>query len=240
MKCFVDLHIHSCLSPCAEEDMTPNNIVNMSVLKGLDIIGVTDHNSAKNAAAVFEAGKRAGLVVVPGMELCTLEEVHLLCLFKNLEDVENFQDIVYGNLPPIKNREDIFGSQIIMNSRDEITGQEEILLSGACSLDIGTSVNLIRSLGGIVIPSHIDRNSFSMLNSLGTIPEEYSFSYLECTIGCDLEAFLNKHSDLKKYKFIKSSDAHFLGKILEPVISMELPEKSIDALFYVLEGSASN
>ena len=137
MKCFIDLHIHSCLSPCAEEDMTPNNIVNMSVLKGLDIIGVTDHNSAKNAAAVFEAGKRAGLVVVPGMELCTLEEVHLLCLFKNLEDVENFQDIVYGNLPPIKNREDIFGSQIIMNSRDEITGQEEILLSGACSLISG-------------------------------------------------------------------------------------------------------
>lgn len=239
MKCFIDLHIHSCLSPCAEEDMTPNNIVNMSVLKGLDIIGITDHNSAKNAFAVVEAGRRAGLVVVPGMELCTMEEVHLLCLFRNTDDLMAFQNIVYENLPRIQNREDIFGSQVIMNSLDEVTGFENILLAGACSLDIGSVVSLVRKLGGIVIPSHVDRNSFSLLNILGAVPAEYGFTYLECTFGCDLESFLETHPELGKYKFIKSSDAHFLGHILEPVVSLELPEKSIDALFYVLGGKDS-
>ncbi|NMA65862.1 MAG: PHP domain-containing protein [Clostridiaceae bacterium] len=237
MKCYIDLHIHSCLSPCAEEDMTPNNIVNMSILKGLDIIAITDHNSAKNAAALVEAGRRQGLIVVPGIELSTLEEIHLLCLFKNLKDVHAFQSIVYENLPPLKNREDIFGSQIIMDSLDNEIGREEKFLSAATNLDVESSVNVVRTLGGIVIPSHVDRKSFSMLNTLGAIPEEYSFSYLEYTINCDLEAIFKEQPKLKKYSFLKSSDAHFLSSILEPVISIELPEKSIDALFDVLNNN---
>lgn len=234
MKCWVDLHIHSCLSPCAEEDMTPNNIVNMALLKGLDIIAITDHNSARNAGALMEAGQKAGLIVVSGMELCTSEEIHLICLFQGLTQALTFEKIVYENLSSMKNREDIFGSQIIMNSSDQEIGREDRLLSGACGLDTETALRLVRGLGGIVFPAHINRESYSMLNTLGAIPEEYGFHHLECTKNCKLNEFLQKHHDLERYPFLISSDAHFLQEILEQEVTLELSEKSVDALLSLL------
>jgi len=235
MKCYVDLHIHSCLSPCADEDMTPNNIVNMSLIKGLDIIAITDHNSGRNAEALVETGKQAGLVVVPGMELCTSEEIHILCYFRNTEKLTAFQNFVYENLPPVKNREDIFGTQIIMDSLDQEIGREDKFLAAASGLDVATAVGYVRELGGIVVPAHVDRQSFSMLATLGTIPEEYSFNYLECTCNCNLDELFKEYPELIRYSFLRSSDAHFLENILEPVFHLELPEKSIDGLFSVLD-----
>lgn len=233
MRYFIDLHIHSCLSPCADDDMTPNNIVNMALIKGLDIIAVTDHNSVKNARAVMEAGNKAGLVVIPGMELCTSEEIHLICLFPNLDSAEQFGKIVYQNLPQLKNREDIFGAQIMMDASDIETGREERLLSGACSIDTETALKLIRKLKGVAIPAHVNRESFSMLYTLGAIPEEYGFKYLECSKNCHFEAFLDKYPKLEVYDFITSSDAHFLGDILEQEVSLDLPEKSVEALLSI-------
>lgn len=230
MKCWVDLHIHSCLSPCAEEDMTPNNIVNMAMIKGLDMIAVTDHNSVSNALAIMEAGQRSGLVVVPGMELCTAEEFHLICLFPDLPRAQAFEQIVYQSLSPLKNREDIFGSQILMDAMDQETGREERLLSGACGLDTETAVRHIRELGGAVYPAHVNRESYSMLNTLGAIPQEYGFHFLECSKSCRLDEFLEDHPDLAGYPFIRSSDAHFLWDILEQEVFLELPEKSIESL----------
>lgn len=230
MKCWVDLHIHSCLSPCAENDMTPNNIVNMALIKGLDIIAITDHNSAGNAGALMEAGENAGILVVPGMELCTVEEVHLLCLFPNLEKVKDFEKIVYGHLSPLKNREDIFGPQIIMDSEDHVICHEERFLTGACGLDIETSLKLVRELNGIVVPAHINRESYSLLNTLGAVPGEYNFQFLEYSKNCKLEGFLAEHPELESYRFISSSDSHFLQSILEQEVSVEIKEKSIDAL----------
>ena len=108
MKIYYDFHIHSCLSPCADMEMTPNNIVNMSLLNGLNMIAITDHNSCKNCRAVVEAGKRAGLLVIPGMEICTNEEVHVVCLFENIECAEEFSKYVYSNMMLIEHRPDIF------------------------------------------------------------------------------------------------------------------------------------
>ena len=159
MKYWVDLHIHTCLSPCAEDDMTPNNIVNMALIKGLDIIAITDHNSARNLEAVIEAGKRQGLLVIPGMELCTAEEIHLVCLFPELKEAMSFEKLVYDNLYPIENREDIFGSQIIMDQEDNVIGKESRLLSGASRLDAETALKEVRNLNGIVFPAHIDLKS---------------------------------------------------------------------------------
>ncbi|NLU53569.1 MAG: PHP domain-containing protein [Clostridiaceae bacterium] len=234
MKYWVDLHIHSCLSPCADEDMTPNNIVNMSLIKGLDIIAITDHNSVSNAAACMEVGSKEGLVVVPGMELTTAEEIHLVCLFPGIDEACEFEKIVYANLPPSKNREDIFGPQIIMNSLDEVTGHEERLLSAACGLDIETALDTVRGLGGVVVPSHVDRQSFSILNTLGAIPREYGFKYLEYSRNLRLDSFLEEHSELKDYQFIRSSDAHYIVDILEQETFLDLKDKSIKSLLDTL------
>jgi PHP family Zn ribbon phosphoesterase len=214
--------------------MTPNNIVNMALLKGLDIIAITDHNSAGNAIALIEAGKRAGIIVIPGMELCTIEDVHMLCLFPEPGKALDFGKIVYESLPNVKNREDIFGSQILMDSEDRETGHEQRLLSGACGLDIETALTQARSLSGIVVPSHINRRSYSMFNTLGAIPEEYGFHFVEYSKNCRPAEFIQEHPELSKYEFIQSSDAHFLSEIFEREISLEVKEKSIDALLSLL------
>jgi len=230
MKYWVDLHIHSCLSPCAEEDMTPNNIVNMALIKELDIIAITDHNSARNLEAVIEAGNRQGLLVVPGMELCTAEEIHLVCYFPDLERALSFEKLVYSNLYPIENREDIFGAQIIMDHYDNVIGRETRLLSGACKMDVETAIKEVRSLNGIVIPAHIDRQSYSMLNTLGAIPSEYCFKYLELSRDCTVDKFLSENPSLNSYKYIHSSDAHFLGNILEREVSLDLIDRTVESL----------
>lgn len=234
MKYWVDLHIHSCLSPCAEEDMTPNNIVNMALLKGLDIIAITDHNSAKNLKAVIDAGSRQGLLVIPGMELCTAEEIHLVCLFPELERALSFESLVYDNLHLIDNREDIFGSQIIMNHDDQEIGKETRLLSGASKLDTETALESVRNLNGVVFPAHVNRQSYSMLNTLGAIPPEYGFKYLELSKNCSIEDFLREYPSLKAYQFMRTSDSHFLCELLEQEVGMELKEKTIEALLTVL------
>ena len=230
MKYWVDLHIHSCLSPCAEDDMTPNNIVNMALLKGLDIIAITDHNSARNLEAVIEAGIRQGLLVIPGMELCTAEEIHLVCLFPELKRALSFEKSVYDNLHPIENREDIFGTQIIMDYQDNEIGKETRLLSGASRMDTGTAIKAVRNLDGVVIPAHIDRQSYSMLNTLGAIPSEYDLKYLELSKNCLFDAFLNENSSLSSYQYLRTSDAHFLGDILEQEVSFDLKEKTIESV----------
>ena len=147
MKAYIDLHIHSSLSPCSDKDMTPNNIVNMAYLKGLDIIAVTDHNSAENCDAMVICGKKRGIIVVPGMELETREEVHLVCLFPSVAEAHRMQEIVYNALPDIENREDIFGQQIMMDEEDNISGYQKRLLLTASSLSIDDAFMNVSSLG---------------------------------------------------------------------------------------------
>ncbi|MDR2932189.1 MAG: PHP domain-containing protein, partial [Oscillospiraceae bacterium] len=102
-----DFHLHSCLSPCGDNDMTPCNIVNMAKLLELDIIALTDHNTTGNCRAAMAAGAKIGLVVVPGMELCTAEEIHAVCLFPDIDSAERFDAMVRPGIPPIKNKPDI-------------------------------------------------------------------------------------------------------------------------------------
>ncbi|NLL67767.1 MAG: PHP domain-containing protein [Clostridiaceae bacterium] len=235
MKYWVDLHIHSCLSPCAEEDMTPNNIVNMALIKGLDIIAVTDHNSTGNLQAVIEVGNRQGLLVIPGMELCTAEEIHLVCLFPELDKAQTFEKLVYDNLSPMKNREDIFGSQILMDNEDNEIGRESRLLSGASMLDTETALKSVRNLNGVVIPAHVNRQSYSMLNTLGAIPPEYGFKYLELSKNCVFDEFIKENPSLNSYQYIRTSDSHFLCDLLEQEVALELEEKTIESLLAALK-----
>jgi 3',5'-nucleoside bisphosphate phosphatase len=236
MRVAVDLHMHSALSPCSDNEMTPNNIANMSALKGLDIIAVTDHNSLKNYDAIVQCSKGSNIIVVPGMELETREEVHLVCLFPNKNAALKVQEKIHSLLPNIKNREDIFGQQIIFDAEDNITGFYDGLLITAVDISIDEAVSLVQDAGGAVIPAHIDRTSYSIISNLGMVPEHLSFKYLEISKNCNAEELLLKHPELCKYRFIRSSDAHNLGDISEKDSFLELEALSVDALIRELRG----
>lgn len=234
MKYYYDLHIHTALSPCADEDMTPNNIVNMALLKGLDFIAITDHNHAGNVEAVVECARGKDIVVIPGMEVESAEEVHLLCLFPDVTAAHEMQQLVFDHLPDMRNRADIFGSQILYNSRDEIVGQEARLLLTATSLTVDNVKKEAEKLRGAVIPAHIDRNAFSIISNLGFISEDMNFTTIEVSKNAKVSELLEKHAYLRRYKMMHNSDAHHLGDISEARHFLELTSKSAALLLQIL------
>lgn len=225
---YYDFHIHSALSPCGDEDMTPNNIVNMAALCGLDAIAVSDHNTVKNVKSVMEAGKNAGVSVVPAMEVETEESVHILTLYPDISAAEEVAKVVYDALPDIKNRPEIFGRQLIMDCNDNITGIEEKLLISPAAISVNTLFDLVKDVGGLFIPAHIDRHSYSILTTLGFMPQDLDIKMIEISKNTsDLSAYLESRPDLKKYKILRNSDAHYLDQISERGEFLEL-EQALD------------
>lgn len=215
MKIYYDFHIHSCLSPCADNDMTPNNIVNMAKLNGLNAIALTDHNSCDNCKAVVEVGMKNDLLVIPGMELCTSEEIHVICLFKDCDSAIEFSNYVFKNMLKVKNNPGIFGNQLLMNEFDEIIGEKTDLLLTASSIGINDAACIVKSFGGILIPAHIDRDSYSVLSNLGIFPESLDVLTVECTRNANMEKLILKNPILKSKKYIVDSDAHYLEDMKE-------------------------
>lgn len=209
--------------------MTPYNLVNMAKLLELDIIALTDHNTAGNCRAAIQAGKAAGIVVIPGMELCTSEEIHMVCLFPDIGSAEHFSAEIYKRLPRIKNRPEIFGEQLYMDSRDGELGSEEILLVTAADVTIGEAPALVKSCGGICYPAHIDRPSYSILASLGDFPPELRFSCAEITPAGDVDTLRAAHPALNQMRIMRSSDAHYLENMREASDTIELPERTAKA-----------
>lgn len=205
-----DLHNHSCLSPCGDNDMTPYNLVNMAKLLDLDVIALTDHNTCLNCPAAMKVGEEIGMTVVPGMELCTAEEIHVVCLFPDLDNALAFSAYVRERIPPVKNREDIFGEQRIMDDRDNVIGKEELLLTTASGIGIYEVPSLVKSYGGCAFPAHIDRSSYSVISNLGGIDLSMGFTAAELTDKADVNDYLEKYPDLKKMKLFFNSDAHYL------------------------------
>ena len=171
--------------------MTPNNIVNMALLKGLDIIAVTDHNACCNAEAVMEFGKRRELLVIPGLEVESIEEIHTLTLFPDLESARRMGETVAGHLPPVENRAEIFGDELILDSKDEEKGRLEQLLIVASDLTVEDVFRITEEFGGIAVPAHVDRDSYSILSNLGGIPEDLNPGLIELSAGCDAEMFFD-------------------------------------------------
>lgn len=212
---FYDLHMHSCLSPCGSPDMTPNNIYNMSLIKELDMIALTDHNSAKNCPALMKLSEGGDLVVIPGMELNTEEEIHVVCLFPALENAMDFDRYVGDRLLDIQNDPDIFGEQVIMDEQDRPVGVEKKLLINATSISISDTPALVAGFGGICYPAHIDRSSNSILSNLGFVPPECKFRTMEVK---NPDGFFAKEENLlykEEYYIVTSSDAHYLEDIAE-------------------------
>ncbi|MEG1427496.1 MAG: PHP domain-containing protein [Oscillospiraceae bacterium] len=231
-----DLHVHSCLSPCGDDEMTPNNLVNMGALLGCEILAITDHNSCKNAPAALEAGERAGILVIPGMELCTKEEAHVVCLFETLAGAMAFDRYVSERIPPILNREKIFGRQLILNGEDECVGQETRLLITASSIGAGEVVALVKDLGGAAFPAHVDKSSYSLVAALGVLPKEAGFTAVEITAGCDIPAFLKRQPEISGLPVIRDSDAHYLENMQESLGEIALPERSAKGVIHTING----
>ena len=220
---YYDFHIHSALSPCGDEDMTPNNIVNMAMLCGLDVIAVSDHNSIKNVNSAIIAGKRAGITVLPAMEVETEEGVHILTLYPDIDAANEVSKAVYDALPDIKNRPEIFGRQLIMDCDDNITGFEEKLLISPCAISVNSLFDMVKSVGGLFIPAHIDRHSYSILTVLGFMPQDLDIKLVEISKNTtDIAAYLDGRPELKKYRILQNSDAHYLDKISERGAFLEL------------------
>lgn len=229
IKLAADLHIHSCLSPCGDMAMTPNNLVNMAYLKGLDAIAVCDHNTTRNLPACMAVAEARNLVFVPGMEVETSEEVHVITLFSRLEDAMAFGEWVYLHLPAIPNMKDFFGPQIAMDDDDEPIYEEPRMLLQSTTLSIDDIVRECRARGGVAIPSHINRTSNSLLHNLGFIPPTLAFPSLEVYNGLPIDGV-----DLSKYHVLYNSDAHYLDAILERVQFLSAYERSAKGLLQYL------
>jgi len=227
MKFFYDLHIHSDLSPCGNSDMTPNNIINMSYIKGLNIISVTDHNTAGNLPSLMAVCEKTGIKFIPGIEVTTREEVHVLCYFKKLEDAVNFGNIMYDSLPNIKNNSAIFGEQNIYNCNDEIVGTLEKLLLNATKYSIEEVCSLAKVHHGVMVPAHINKKTNSLLGVLGFIPKNLKIDFVEVYYKTDV----NKNS-IENFKVLRNSDAHQLIDISEAENFIELD--SIDNIYYYM------
>lgn len=174
-----DLHLHSCLSPCGDMDMTPCNIAGMAHLVGLGIAALTDHNSVDNCPAFFAACKEYGIVPIAGMELTTAEDIHLLCIFETLDEALAFGAAVKEHRMKIKNRVEVFGEQPILNERDEKIGEDPYFLPAATDLDLSSAADLVASFHGVCWPAHIDRDANGLLAVLGAFPPEPAFPIAE-------------------------------------------------------------
>ena len=213
MKRFkADLHIHSCLSPCGDLDMSPRAIVRKSLEDGLDLIAVCDHNSAENAAAVIRAASEKTLWVLPGMEISSREEVHTLAIFDRVDQVLQMQEWVYSRLRGT-NRPELFGDQVVANEFDEVEGFNDRLLIGAVQISLAELVKQVHRLGGLSIASHVDRPSFSILSQLGFVPKDLNLDALEVSVHTDRESARKGIPGVEDYALLSFSDAHFLSDV---------------------------
>lgn len=228
MQLFVDLHIHTCLSPCGDELMTPCNIAGMAHLKGLDVISICDHNTMGNLEAVWHAAETYNLAVLPGIELTTREEAHMLGYFNCLESALKFASKISAILPSVPNNPRFFGKQTLMNKDDEETGEEKRLLISALPLSFEECAYLICEYGGLCVPAHINRGSNGVINTLGFLPEGLPYAALEMGAQGQKTPLKECFTPLPK---LYSSDAHYLQNIAEKQFCLNACQKSAEAVF---------
>lgn len=224
MKYRYDLHIHSCLSPCGEDTMTPATVAGMAKLNGTDMIALTDHNTSRNCPAFRTACEFYGLIPLFGMELTAAEDVHLICLFDNLEDALAFNDWVDERRMRYKNKPDIFGRQLIMNEDDEVIGEEDDLLINATSVSIDEAYEKVTEMGGACYPAHIDRDANGIVAMLGAFPTEPHFSAYELNDADDRVQMIEQYPHIADLAYLVCSDAHYVRDIPENANSIDLPD----------------
>ncbi len=224
---WADLHLHSCLSPCGDLLMTPQNIIDRALDLGLDLIAITDHNSAENVETAVKLAEQTPLTVLPGMEVETKEEVHLLCLFAEVEQVLAWQHQVYAALPQQKNQEEVFGPQVVTDLQDCYARKVDRLLMAATSFKVEEVVAKVKEIGGVVIPSHVDKNKYSLLASLGFIPPKLGIEAVEISTNVTAAEARKQFPQLSDYSLITNSDAHYLQEIMKSM-KLSLPQLTLE------------
>lgn len=216
--------------------MTPNNIVNMALIKELDFIAVTDHNTAKNLPAVMAVAKElgGGICILPGIEVTTKEEAHILAYLPTLEAAMELDQIIYEHLPEVMNEKELFGPQYVMDEHDNIIGEVDKLLISATDIGVDRLWDLVTALGGILVPAHIDRKSYSLIASLGFIPLELNIKTCEVSKKETFDNVLKNFRFFKDYQFIHGSDAHQLEDMAEREYFLELPDMQRQTLIRYL------
>ena len=228
-----ELHIHTVLSPCATLEMLPPFIVERALETNTHLIAITDHNASATVPAVIKAAEGSQLTVLPGIELTTAEEIHVVCLFDTYAQLLEFQKIVDQNLPNIPNNPDFFGMQLIVDSDGNYVDTETRLLSNATYLTISEAQQHVHRLGGLFIPAHVNREENGLIPRLGGIPPELNLSVLEISKISRSEV-IQRYPYLKDYHLIPSSDAHDLDAI-SGILSLQLEEISVAALLHAFQ-----
>jgi len=208
-----DLHIHTVLSPCGDLSMSPLNIVEQAAAVGLNIIGITDHNSTLHGPVTKKFADKKGIMVVYGAEVTTKEDVHCICLFESDEQRNNFQGFIDRNLPKIQNNTSIFGHQVVVDENEEILEEIESLLITGLNVSIDEVERKVHELNGLFIPAHIDRSKYSLTSQLGFVPKDLKFDALEISRNISLEKANQTFSYIKNARFIRTSDAHNIDQI---------------------------
>ena len=230
MKFKADMHIHSVLSPCGDIDMSPSAIVATAKARGLDVIGLTDHNSTLNADVTRRLGEKAGLHVLMGAEVTTKEEVHCLSFMPTAERLAEFQAFLDSRVVFFENDPDKFGYQLVVDEDENVLDEVPHLLINALDLPMLELQQKVYEMGGIFIPAHIDRPTFSISSQLGFVPDRLKFHALELSYYCrrDGYRFLEDHPWFSDFNFIQSSDAHFTEDIGKIYSVLEMPSFSFD------------
>ena len=231
---YYDLHLHSCLSPCGDDESTPGNIVGMAYVKGLQVIALTDHNTCKNCPAFLKIASDFGITAIPGMELTTAEEVHVVCLFPTLEDAMAFDAYVEPRILPIKNKPDKWGNQIIINEDDLPCGTFDTLLISATDISFDAVYDLLEEYHGVMIPAHIEKSTFSLIANLGFVPPDAKFKCFELKNMARLHEIVNANPILKNCNVITDSDAHQIDLINEPVNTLLVEENTVQSVLQAL------
>jgi 3',5'-nucleoside bisphosphate phosphatase len=209
-----ELHSHTVLSPCAEVEMIPPLIVQTAIEKGINLLAVTDHNASANVIAVQEAARHTGLVVLPGMELQTREEVHLLCLFDTLEQLEAWQLLVNEHLPALENDIEHFGEQFVVDAEGDFVRREFQLLLTSTDLSLEEAIGAVNAIDGLAIPAHIDRKANGLLEILGFVPAQAQVEALELSRHTSIDVAPLKYPQIRGYPLIQDGDAHRLNEFL--------------------------
>jgi hypothetical protein len=231
-----DLHLHSVASPCASDEMTPPAVISRALAMGLEAIAITDHNTVENAAVFMAKGKEEGLRVFPGMELQTVEEVHLVCLFEDMESAFKWQEIVYEHLPKLENRTSYYGEQWVVDKEGLKSGEISRMLLIASSFTIEETVEAVHKLGGLCIAAHIDRQAFSLWGHLGVIPLDLPLDGVELTPHLPRSESQLESLRRQNITYLVSSDAHYLNDIKEPQTFAWMEKLSIEEIRWALKG----
>ncbi len=231
-----DLHVHTVLSPCGDLEMSPANIVEAAARNNIDILGITDHNSTRHAALIKKLAKQQGIFVLCGAEVTTKEEIHCLAFFENNDQLMSFQKYLEEHLADVKNHPELFGHQVVLNEEELIVEKVDKLLVSALDQTIDEVEATVHALGGLFIPAHINRPSFSLFSQLGFVPPGLKADALELSKPATPEQIIKQFPDLSGYTFIRSSDAHHPIQLGSGITVFEMKRRSFSEIRKTLKG----